>query len=167
MIEEIGGGICQVSTTLFNAVVKADLEIVERHNHSMPVSYVDNGKDAAVSWGAQDFRFVNSTDEPIYIVAYVSGDWRVKVHIFGKLRTDGLEVSLVPIVQETLKPREDEYRYTTDLAPGATRVKRKASNGYRVNTYKAYTDAEGNVVDKVFLCASYYPPKGAIIEIGQ
>lgn len=165
--EEIGGGICQVSTTLFNAAVKADLEITERHNHSLPVSYVDNGKDATVNWDSQDFKFVNSTDEPIYIVAYVTDDWRIRTHIFGKLRTDGLTVSLVPVLQETVKPGEDEYRYTTEIPTGTTRVKSKARKGYRVNTYKAYTDAEGNVVDKVFLCSSYYPPRGAIIEVGK
>lgn len=165
--EEIGGGICQVSTTLFNAVVKADLEVVERHNHSLPVSYVDNGKDATVNWGSQDFRFVNSSDEPIYIVAYVTDDWRIRTHIFGKLRTDGLTVSLVPVLQDTIKPGDDEYRYTDDLPTGQTRVKSKARNGYRLNTYKAYTDENGNVVDKVFLCSSYYPPRGAIIEVGR
>ncbi|MDO4739658.1 MAG: VanW family protein [Eubacteriales bacterium] len=165
--EEIGGGICQVSTTLFNAVVKADLEITERHNHSLPVSYVDNGKDATVSWGSQDLKFVNSSDEPVYIVAYVTDDWRVRVHVFGKLRTDGLTISLVPVLQQTVQPGEAEYRYTTDIPTGTTRVKSDARKGYRVNTYKAYTDAEGNVVDKQFLCSSYYPARGAIIEVGQ
>lgn len=166
--EEIGGGICQVSTTLFNAVVKADLEITERHNHSLPVSYVDNGKDATVSWGAQDFKFVNSSDEPVYIVAFVTDDWRVRVHIFGRLREDGLTVSLVPVLQETVQPRdEEEYRYTDELPTGTTRVKSKARKGYRVNSYKAYTDADGNVVDKVFLCSSYYPPRAAIVEVGR
>lgn len=165
--EEIGGGICQVSTTLFNAVVKADLEITERHNHSRPVSYVDNGKDATVSWGSQDFKFVNSSDEPVYIVAYVTDEWRVKVHVFGKLRTDGLEISVVPVLQETVKPGSDTYKYTPDLPTGQTRVKSKARKGYRVNTYKAYTDAQGNVVDKVFLCSSYYPAAAAVIEVGK
>jgi len=166
--EEIGGGICQVSTTLFNAVVKADLEVTERHNHSLPVSYVDNGKDATVSWGAQDFKFVNSSDEPIYLVAFVTDDWRVRVHIFGRLREDGLTVSLVPVLQETVKPRdEEEYRYTDEIPTGTTRVKSKARKGYRVNSYKAYTDADGNVVEKVFLCSSYYPPRAAIIEVGR
>lgn len=165
--EEIGGGICQVSTTLFNAAVKADMEITERHNHSRPVSYVDNGKDATVSWGLQDFKFVNSSDEPIYIVAYVTSEWRVKVHIFGKLRTDGLTISVVPVLQETIQPGSDTYKYTTELPTGQTRVKSNARKGYRVNTYKAYTDADGNVVDKVFLCSSYYPAAAAVIEIGQ
>lgn len=165
--EEIGGGICQVSTTLFNAVVKADLEVTERHNHSLPVAYVDNGKDATVSWGVQDLKFVNSSDEPIYIVAFVTEDKRVRVHIFGKLRTDGLTVSLVPVLQETIKPGDDEYQYTGEIPTGTTRVKSKARNGYRVNTYKAYTDADGNVVDKVFLCSSYYPARAAVIEIGK
>ncbi len=165
--EEIGGGICQVSTTLFNAVVKADLEITERHNHSLPVSYVDNGKDATVNWGSQDFKFVNSTDEPIYIVAFVTDDWRVRTHIFGKMRTDGITISLIPVVKDIISPGKEELRYVSDLAPGEMRLKSKARDGYRVNSYKAYTDADGNVIDKVFLCSSYYPPRAKVIEVGQ
>ena len=165
--EEIGGGICQVSTTLFNAVVKADLEITERHNHSLPVSYVDNGKDATVNWGSKDLKFVNSGDEPVYIIAFVTDDWRVRVHVYGRLREDGLTISLVPVLQETTKPGDEQYVYTTELPTGEMRLKSKARNGYRVNTYKAYSDENGDVVEKVFLCSSHYPARGAVIEVGQ
>lgn len=165
--EEIGGGICQVATTLFNAVVKANLDITERHAHSRTVAYVDKGKDATVSWGLQDLKFVNSLDEPVYIVAYVNKDARVKIHVFGRLRADGVTISLVPILQETIPPKDDTYRYTTDLPTGAQRVASEARKGYRVNTYKAYTDADGNVIDKEFLCSSTYPSAGAVIEVGS
>ncbi|MDF2521149.1 MAG: hypothetical protein K0R84_1777 [Clostridia bacterium] len=68
----IGGGICQVSTTLYNAVLYADLHVLERYNHSLTVPYVPLSRDAAVSWGLQDFRFVNNTDYHIYIYASAS-----------------------------------------------------------------------------------------------
>ena len=165
--EEIGGGICQVATTLFNAAVKADLEITERHQHSRPVTYVDKGKDATVSWGLQDLKFVNSQDEPIYIVAYVNSDKRVKVHIFGKLRTDGVKIEVVPQITEISNPGSDTYRYVDDLPTGETRVKDKARKGYKVNTYKIFYDAAGNPIEKEFLCYSSYAAKGAIIEVGR
>ncbi len=63
----IGGGICQVSTTLYNAVLLADLQVLERNNHSLTVHYVPLSRDAAVSWGQQDFKFINNTDYHIYI----------------------------------------------------------------------------------------------------
>lgn len=65
----IGGGICQVSTTLYNSVLFADLGVLERHNHSLTVPYVPLSRDAAVSWGLQDFKFINNTDYYIYIHA--------------------------------------------------------------------------------------------------
>lgn len=69
----VGGGICQVASTLFNTVLYADLQIVERHQHSQRVSYVPLGRDAAISWGSQDFRFKNTTSHPIKIFVTVSG----------------------------------------------------------------------------------------------
>ncbi|MGB7606219.1 MAG: VanW family protein [Lutisporaceae bacterium] len=65
----IGGGICQVSTTLYNAVLLADLQVLERYNHSLTVPYVPLSRDAAVSWGVQDLKFINNTDYHIYIHA--------------------------------------------------------------------------------------------------
>ena len=67
VVDTYGGGICQVSTTLYNAVLKAELQVDERHNHTMLVSYVDPSKDAAIAEGLMDFVFTNNTDAPIYI----------------------------------------------------------------------------------------------------
>lgn len=67
VVDTYGGGICQVSTTLYNAVLKAELQVNERHNHTMLVSYVDPSKDAAIAEGLMDFVFTNNTDAPIYI----------------------------------------------------------------------------------------------------
>lgn len=73
VVEQLGGGICQVSSTLFSALLYTDLEIVVRSNHSMPVSYLPMGMDAAVSWGAPDLKFKNNFDYPIKISASYSG----------------------------------------------------------------------------------------------
>ncbi len=84
-VMEYGGGICQVSSTLYAAVQQAGLEIVERHSHSLSVSYIPKGMDATVDWGNKDFKFANNRSEPIYIGGYVDGFNQVHIAIFGKL----------------------------------------------------------------------------------
>lgn len=69
-----GGGVCQVSSTLYNAAEKAGMEIIERHHHSLPVSYVPEGKDAATSYGGIDFKFVNNKSYPVKINSWVSAN---------------------------------------------------------------------------------------------
>ena len=84
-VMEYGGGICQVSSTLYAAVQDAGLEVVERHGHSRSVSYMPRGKDATVDWGNKDLKFTNSTGSPIYIVGYVDGFEQVHVSLYGSL----------------------------------------------------------------------------------
>ena len=84
-ILEYGGGICQVSSTLYAAVQDARLEVNERHEHSRRVYYIPDGRDATVDWGHLDLKFTNNRDEPIYIVCYVDDDWQCHVAIYGKL----------------------------------------------------------------------------------
>lgn len=83
VVESLGGGICQVSTTLYNSVLLAELEVTERHNHSMEVSYVPASADAAIAESAgKDFRFINNTEYPIYIEGYTA-DKRITFTIYG------------------------------------------------------------------------------------
>ena len=82
-VDSMGGGICQVSTTLYNAVIRAELEIVERSGHSMPVSYVDPAADAAIAGTYKDLKFTNDTDSPIYIEAYTSNK-KITFTIYGE-----------------------------------------------------------------------------------
>ena len=84
-VMEYGGGICQVSSTLYAAVEKAGLEIVERHSHSLKVTYIPKGMDATVDWGNKDFKFANNTGEAIYIVGYVDGFEQVHISLYGRL----------------------------------------------------------------------------------
>ena len=80
-VEGYGGGVCQVSSTIFNAVLNANLKITERYQHSMTVHYVPYGRDAAISWGSADFKFVNSTDYDIKISAKVYDNSRVVIKL--------------------------------------------------------------------------------------
>ena len=165
VIQEIGGGICQVSTTLFNAVVKADLTVTERHNHSIPVSYVDKGKDATVSWGVQDLRFRNDSGHDIWISAYLSDDKRVNVAIYGTLRQDGLAVTLEPVITKTTD-YQTVYEENFFLPSGTKNTLKDGRKGYEVTTYKVWKDSSGSVVKKETLCRSNYPMQNRVIEVG-
>ena len=163
--QEVGGGICQVSTTLFNAAVKANLTINERHAHSLTVSYVDAGKDAAVDWGNKDLKFTNSTDENVYICCYLSDDKRVHFGIFGKLLPDGMSITL-----ESKKTGdidyETEYRVNFTMASGSSKVVQNGKKGSSAVTYKVYWDANGNEISREQLCKSNYRATKEIIEYG-
>jgi vancomycin resistance protein YoaR len=79
----VGGGICQISSTIYNAALKADMKIIERHRHSEPVPYVPEGKDAAVVYNSKDFRFKNTKDYPVEIIISVSED-EITVKLYKK-----------------------------------------------------------------------------------
>ena len=83
VVESLGGGICQVSTTLYNAVIRAELEVKQRMNHSMIVTYVDPSCDAAISGTEKDFKFVNNLEHPIYIEGYTTNDKQIVFTIYG------------------------------------------------------------------------------------
>ena len=83
MLPGVGGGICQTSTTLYNAVRAAGLEIVERRIHSIAPSYIQHGRDATVAWPHTDFKFRNNSDHRVIVKAGIQG-WRVRVWIVGR-----------------------------------------------------------------------------------
>lgn len=166
--EELGGGICQVSTTLFNAVAKANLGIVERQPHSRPVGYVDKGKDAAVSWPNQDFKFINNTDFPVYIVTSLSETQnRCIISIYGQQHPDGKSIIIESEVTEVLQPEEDRYIYTTELSTGQKELVEEAREGYRAVAYKIWLDADGEEISREVLCNSKYNAAGAVYRVGQ
>jgi len=164
--EEVGGGICQVSTTLFNAAVKADMTIVERSPHSKPVAYVDKGKDAAVDWPGTDLKFRNDTDEPVYIVAWLGSDKRVRISIYGKKPADGSYIRVEAVTTDTIQPGKDKVTYNESLEPGETVVISKARIGYKAVAYKVYYSASGNEIRREVLCRSNYAAAAAVVEKG-
>ena len=165
VIDELGGGICQVSTTLFNAVVKADLKVTERHSHSMPVAYVDLSKDAAVNWKSKDFRFTNNSDDNVYIICELTGDRRVLVRIYGKLLQNGESITVESETTEVV-PFDTEMRVNADLSIGQEKEVREGQDGYRATAYKVRWDASGREIGRQVLCKSFYEPISKIIEYG-
>lgn len=166
--EELGGGICQVSTTLFNAVAKSDLEVIARSPHSRPVGYVDKGKDAAVSWPNQDFKFMNDTDYPVYIVTrYDDEDNRVYVALYGLKLENGVYITIEAETLKTYEPGDPVYVYTTELPTGQKKLIEEAREGYYAESYKVYHNADGSEISRELYCRSTYAASGAKYKVGQ
>ena len=137
--DEIGGGVCQTSSTLFNAVARADLEIVTRNPHAWPSSYVEKGLDATVNWPDLDFRWRNDTDQPIWIVAAYA-DRQVTVELYGMTLADGIRIELESVVTRTIpKPTDIRYVNNTDLPVGTRKQTVNARKGYEVETWKVWS----------------------------
>ena len=150
-VPDTGGGVCQVSSTLFNAALMANMEIIYSSPHAWPSNYVDPGRDATVDWQhwqslneSLDFKFKNSSEYPIYIVAYLTGNNLNKVctctvEIYGVAFQEGVSIDVVTeMVSYTPAPLEPEMIFDETLAYGTEKVYRKARDGYVYHTYRVY-----------------------------
>ena len=165
LVQEPGGGVCQVSTTLYNAVVKADLEVLERSPHSRVSDYVPIGLDAAVNWPSQDFKFKNTSDYPIFIVAEFA-DQKLTFKIYGKQLDDGVYIKLESEKTETIvAPEGVEEKPDSSLPVGQTRDE-KARDGSKAVSYKVYYDKNDNEIKREVLARSSYPASIAIHRVG-
>ena len=152
--KEVGGGVCQVSTTLFNALVKADLSIVMRNPHAWPVTYVNRGEDAMVNWPDQDLRMKNTTDGPIYIVGSFSNQ-TLTFEVYGQLLEGGQVIGLESVTTKTTEPTDTVYTRNPSLAPGTQVTDRQARKGYEVTTYKVVYKNGKEVSRNLFYKSSY------------
>ena len=162
-IESYGGGICQVSTTLYNAVIRAELEIVERYPHSMTVSYVDPSGDAAIAGTYKDFKFVNNTDAPIYIEGYTKGRV-IYFTVYGQeTRAANRKVTFE---SETLESTDPGTEFKAVSAPigKVTRVQ-SAHIGKKARLWKIVT-VDGKEVSREVFNTSTYRASPAIYEVG-
>lgn len=154
VIDSIGGGVCQVSTTLYNTVLFSDLEVIERSNHSFVVKYVPFGRDAAVSYGQVDFKFRNNTKWPVRINGSVSSGNIIQFTLTGTNENPG---KTIEILHKTLKTINYKVKYIDDpsLEKGKTLVKQKGSRGYVVDTYKIVKQ-DGVIISNIKIHTSYY-----------
>ena len=162
--ESVGGGICQVASTLYYACLLSNFEIVERAYHSMTADYTEKpGVDATVYWGAIDYKFKNNTNSPVKIFAWVE-NITVCVKIMG-VKTDN---NTVFIESNTLSstPFNTVYRENPNLAPGQTRVVQEPFTGSVVETYRVILDENGKVISRAFEAKSIYKKLDMIIERG-
>lgn len=165
-VPEVGGGVCQTSSTLFNAVARANLEIVYRSPHAWPSDYVEKGMDATVNWPNLDFKFKNNTDYPVFIVAYYE-DRKVTVELYGVGLQDGMTIDLQSVVTRTIPaPEGTKYVLNTSLAPGETKDTVKARTGYEVETYQVWYK-NGEEVSRNLLCTSTYKAYQKTVEYNE
>ena len=157
----VGGGICQVASTLFNAAVMADMEITQRKPHSLPVHYLDKGKDAAIDWPNVDLKFVNNGTTPVYIVARVTSDKQVECAVYGKYLPNGQTITLESKTTSTID-YDTVQKIDTSLPKGTTQTK-EGHKGYKATTWKVVWDAQGNEISRDVLCYSTYPKADTVI----
>ncbi|MCW5943984.1 MAG: VanW family protein [Fimbriimonadaceae bacterium] len=149
----VGGGICQVSTTLYNAALFANLKILRRSNHSMPVAYVPVGRDATVDYGSLDLQFKNTLETPVAIaMQYEPG--KLTARILGT-KDPSLEVAIESSGRSSWA-RPEKVVHDASLPPGKTRVVEKGSGGHAVTTFRV-VKKDGKVVVREPLGTSRYP----------
>lgn len=162
--QELGGGVCQVSTTLYNAALLGNLGIVERHRHSFPSEYVEVGRDAMITMPESDLKIQNTTDQTIRIEASAE-EGAVTIRLLGTELEPGMEVRIdSTVVNETL-PEGDEVRLTTDLEAGTQQILQEARIGYETKvTRSVYKDNE--LVSQEVISEDIYPPVRRVILEG-
>ena len=163
VVDGLAGGICQISSTLYNAVLFANLEIVERKNHSYPASYIQVGRDATVVYGTKDFQFRNSRSYPIKLEASVKNGVAEFI-IYGVQEAEEYEIKILPVTTGTI-PYGTTYVQDPSLAPGQQVVSQSGHLGYRVTTY-IEKRLNGEVVSKDILSNDTYSPMQTIIRVG-
>ena len=163
VVDGIGGGICQVSSTLYGTVLKSDLEVVERRNHMFTVGYVPYGQDATVSYGTTDFRFKNSTGWPVKIEAGVTKNNNVFFTFVGTIEDPEKKVI---ITQEIVKKLPFATKYIDDpnMLEGNTSVRQEGKEGYVVNTYKTIKSGEKVISETKLHTSSYRPLTKEILQ---
>ena len=153
VVNSLGGGICQVSTTLYLAVIRAELEVTERYNHSMSVAYVKPSMDAAIAEGSKDFKFVNNLDAPVYIEGYAGGG-TISFAIYGEeYRPAGRTVTYDSETIETIQP-QTMLTADTESNLGSIQQTQSGHTGYRAKLWKVVTENGQETREEVN--SSYY-----------
>ena len=163
VVQDVGGGICQTSSTLYNAVLLANLEIVDRSNHQFLTSYVPAGRDATVAWGSIDFQFKNTREYPIKIEASVKNGV-CTMSIYGIKEETEYEVVIQPVVLSYI-PYTTKYEDDPTLEEGKEVVEQSGYTGCTSETYRIIK-LNGEVVSKTLLSKDTYDPMTRIIRRG-
>jgi hypothetical protein len=152
-VPDVGGGICQVSSTLYACVLYADLEEVQRDNHMFEVEYHMLGIDATVAWPDVDYKFRNSSEYPIKIEAYVDGDY-ITVRLYGTKTNDNyvkLDYEVISVTDFDTIRRPDP-----SVPAGTTVVDTYGHTGYVVDTYKYIYNGDGELIDSYRIARNVY-----------
>lgn len=164
-VDVTGGGICQVSSTIYAAALHANLEIVERTAHGFASSYIGLGLDATVADNGPQFRLRNNTLYPIKIETIYAKNNNVTVNIWGT-KTDDTYVKIESVVRETT-PYGEVFEETDTLAPGETKVEQDPYTGYKVDTYRCVYAGDGTLLSRTYEAYSRYKARDRITLVGK
>lgn len=165
LIQSYGGGICQTSTTIYGAALRSNMEIVERYNHSIRSTYCPIGQDAAVSYGALDFKFKNTSNYPVYISAKMSGK-KLSATFYGWQSPSYDKIDVTSKLTETV-PALTTPKYLVDqtMKTGTMKLDAKAREGYKASAQRVFYK-NGKIVKTENLRNSYYRPAPAFYSVG-
>lgn len=165
VVDSYGGGICQVSTTLYNAVLKSELEVTARSNHTMVVGYVPLSKDAAIAEGVMDLAFVNTKDSPVYIIGYTYGG-TITFTIYGQeTRPSNRTLDFESRTIQTIEPSGAKLFANSAQNVGYIMQTQSQHTGYVAELWKnVYID--GVLSESVQVNSSTYTAVGTIYDIG-
>ena len=165
VVQGMGGGICQVSTTLYNTVLYAELEVIQRYPHSMTVGYVDLSRDAAISGDVKDFVFKNNQDTPVYVAGSCAGGY-LTFSIYGKdTRPANRTIEFESRLIETIEPDEPVETFDETLPPGTRNVTSKARKGYVAQLWK-HVYIDGELVESIQINSSSYMSAPEYVTVG-
>ena len=165
VVQGLGGGVCQVSTTLYNAVLYAELEVTQRANHSLTVGYVQLAQDAAISGDYKNFKFRNNTDTPIYI-AGACEDGQLTFAIFGKeTRPENRTLDFESVLVSTIPAGDSIVTVDDSLPAGAREVTQKAHTGYVAELWK-HVYVDGELTDSIKVNTSQYNASPERVTVG-
>jgi len=163
LVNGVGGGICQVSTTLYNAILRSGLEVVERRNHSLPISYAEPGQDATFSSGWINFRFRNNTDAHLLIRTETKPD-KFTVKLFGRIPDDiGYEIESHKL---EVIPAPVEYVSNINLKPDERVTLVEGKPGYVVETFRI-TRKNGVVIARDKISKDRYAPQPTLVAVKE
>lgn len=169
-VEGVGGGLCQASTTLYNALILADLEILEVKKHTLPVGYIELALDAMVSENWSDLRFKNTSTSDVYLVAYIKEE-RAYVEVYGRTLDDGIKLKRRSEFIKTIGhpgdklilDEKDEYK-DLNLYKGERYRLSYPREGYEAKAYLQYYK-DGNLLrEKLIRHEVYEPQFGLVVE---
>ena len=166
--QEYGGGVCQVSSTLFNAVMMADLPVTERHHHSWPMTYVPIGRDATIATGYKDFKFVNDTDGDLVICAHIDTKAKtVTVRLYGVHSPDFDHIEITSKRTGSLPKKGTKVLLDESLSAGSRVEERKERQGKTSVTYKEYYDAAGKLLRRETAYEDSYPSIEGLVYVSS
>lgn len=155
--DQPGGGVCQISSTIYQAVLKADYQVDYRQGHSSKLGYVKGGLDATIDSGRIDFLWTNNTSSPVYVFTWIDKkNKEVWCELYGEPFGDSFdEINLISDEQDPIAPTETEYIQKSSLTAPYWQVKNAAKKGYVFKTYKSYLK-DGKEVDRKFITTTTY-----------